>query len=240
MNSPEWVVVFDCDGTLIPKSYGSLYDIVDKNGGLNGKYLKASDEMRRHYLSLPTLTLKDQKDWFIDTMHGYIQSGLTVDTIIAALRGVKFRVDVLDCFQRLKNRNTPQAIVSYGIAPFIHQVIKENSAHGLLDKVYAAELFFNDDLQVNGFDMDTVVFPENKGEFSLKFAKLQGVPPERILAVGDSHVGDRNLGYLPENRLGIAEDAAQAEKLKACMGHVVISHDFAPVTRWLEEKMDGK
>ena len=95
-----------------------------------------------------------------------------------------------------------------------------------------------DNRLIVGWDYESIVLPSTKGKCSKKFADFFGVSYENILAVGDSG-SDRNLGFLKENRLGIAEDEAHAEKIRPFMGDVVISEDFYPVISWLENKIKG-
>ena len=86
--------------------------------------------------------------------------------------------------------------------------------------------------------LSSIVLPSTKGICSKKFADLRGVPYENVLAVGDSG-SDRELGFLKQNRLGLAEDEAHADKIREFMGEVVISEDFYPVMAWLKNKIKG-
>ena len=106
-----------------------------------------------------------------------------------------------------------------------------------ISKIYAANLVIKDGL-ICGYRPETFVFSENKGVFSRQFARQYGVPAENILAVGDS-AADARLGYLKKNRLGLARDQAEKEKIQEFFGEVIITETFDPVLEWLEKKLAG-
>ena len=239
----KWAVVFDFDGTLIPKSYGSLYDVIDSNGGVTAECHERAKEMRKYYLALAhagKLTKKHQEKWLVDSLNIYISSGLTVPRIREILSGVSLRTGVKECLLELRVRNVPVAVVSYGVFQFIDSVLRSNGVRNLVRRVYSANLETDDSGAVNGFSENTFVFPFNKGKCSRDFADNCDVSYRNILAVGDSPSGDRQLGYLKENRLGIAGDKMEKERLLSVMGSVAVTETFQPATRWLLGKIDGR
>lgn len=242
MNALNHVVVSDFDGTFTLKSSVSLFNIVDNGGGLTAENLVRAKEMRERYLVKhleKTLTKEGERNWFHETIGLYAASGLTKKKIYEILSGVKVRPGVRDCLRFLKHKNVPVAIVSYGIEYFIHVVLANNKISELVDAVYSAELIFDEKGLVTGYKPETAIFPDNKGIFSCRFANLFAVAFENILAVGDSG-GDAHLGHLKENRLGIAKDDKEKEKLQQFMGEVVITEDFQPVQEWLEKKLNPR
>lgn len=243
MNNPNWAVVFDFDGTLISPSYGSLYDVVDSSREMTAECHKKAEEMRKHYLARAAkgrLTKRDQESWLVDSIALYIESGLTLQKIGKILSGVRLRPGVRECLLELRQRQIPVAVVSYGIYQFIDVVLKVNGARNLVQEIYSTKLVSDGSGLVTGFSKNTFVFPFNKGEFSRNFADRNWIRYDKILAVGDSPSGDRLLGYLKRNRLGIAENSAKKERLLAVMGSAVVTEDFRPATEWILEKVSSK
>lgn len=239
----KWAVVFDFDGTLIPKSYGSLYDVVDSNGGVTNDCHKKAVEMRKFYLAMShqgKLTKKHQRKWLVDSLALYIDSRLTLSKIGKVLSGVRLRPGVKECLLELRARQIPVAIVSYGVVQFIDAVLRENGMRHLVQRIYSADLETDDSGLVTGFLENTFIFPFNKGAASREFADCCGVAYGNILAVGDSPSGDRQLGFLKQNRMGIAGDEGQKERLLAVMGTAVVTESFDPATKWLLEKINSR
>lgn len=236
---PKYVAVVDFDGTVTPKSWISLFSVVDHHCGFAPEILENAQLLRKKYLDKAVageLTKEEERRWLHETIDYYIEGGLNQSAVRRSLEQVKVRTGVGGCFRFLKQNNVPIAIISYGIEYFIHTVLAKNKISELVDAVYAAELVFDRNGFVIGYKPETATFPDNKGIFSQRFANLFGVDFENILAVGDSD-GDTHLGYLKENRLGIAKDEKEKEKLNQFMGEVVITEDFKPVQKWLEEKV---
>lgn len=240
----KWVVVFDFDGTLISKSYGSLYDVIDSNGGVTPECKARAEKMRKYYLALAhtgKLTRKYQEKWLVDSLKLYVDSGLSIYKIREILSRVKLRTGVRDCLLQLKARGVPVAIISYGVFQFIEEVLLHHGLKYLVDKIYSADLKLANDKAgtVIGFSKETFIFPFNKGAASREFAYKHGVPYENILAVGDSPNGDKELGHLMENRLGIARDKSEKERLLKVMGSAMVTESFNPVTDWLLDRIDS-
>ena len=243
MSTAKWAVVLDFDGTLIPPSYGSLYDVIDTHG-MSRKYHRRAEKMRNHYLAKAAetgLTRAEQKQWFADTVALYADAGLTAGEIDRTLSGVQFRDGVGTCLLGLRAYGIPVAIVSYGIEQFIRAALVWRGLDFLIDNVYSTRLTFDAYGKVVGFDPKTSVYPFNKGAFSRRFADVHGVPYRNILAVGDSPSGDRLLGHLKENRFGLARTEEGRKKLLEVMGDVAIdAQSFAPATEWLLKKVSSR
>lgn len=238
----KWAVVLDFDGTLIPKSYGSLYDVIDSNGGVTPECREKAVKMRSHYLALMhagKLSPKHQEKWLTDSLDLYIKSGLSISKMREILSRVELRPGVRDCFLQLKARGIPVAVISYGVYQFIEEVLRRHDLMHLVDKIYSAHLKINSRGRVVGFRKETFIFSFNKGNCSKEFADKHGVPHENILAVGDSS-GDRELGYLRAHRLGIAESIEEKERLLSIAGRVLVTKDFDPAADWLLHKIDSE
>lgn len=238
--APVYVAVFDFDGTLISKSYGSLYDVVDSNKGVTDECHKLAKEMRKYYFSIlknRLLTQKEKEKWLFDSIELYVKSKLSMFTIQKIMCDkVRLRDGVVKCFKMLKEKNIPVAIISYGVAEFIQAALEANGALELVDEIYAAKLKVDENGLVIGFDKSSAVFPGgSKGKFSRLFAYKHRVSYNNILAVGDSG-GDANLGHLKINRFGIAQDESEKEKLNKFMGTAAITENFDPIAPWLLEK----
>ncbi len=245
MMDKKWAVVFDFDGTLISKSYGSLYDVIDSNGGVTPACHQKAVKMRKHYLALARagkLTKKHQEKWLVDSLRLYVDSGLSVHKMREILSRVQLRAGVRDCLLQLQARGVPVAIISYGVFQFIEEVLLHHGLKHLVHKIYSADLKIGTDAAgtVTGFSKETFVFPFNKGLVSREFADLYGVPYENILAVGDSPNGDKELGHLMENRLGIARDKSEKERLLEVMGSAMVTESFDRATDWLLDRIDSE
>lgn len=199
--------------------------------------------MRKYYLARANqgkLTKNDQERWLVDSLALYIEAGLTLSQIEKILGTVKLRMGVKECLKELRRRQIPVAVVSYGVYQFIDAVLRANGVRYCVDKIYSAQLTTDESGLVNGFSRHTFVLPHTKGKFSRNFADRHFVRYDNILAVGDSPSGDRLLGYLKKNRLGIAGDPAKKERLLTVMGSAVVTDDFRPVTEWILEKVSSK
>lgn len=239
MAKPTHVAVMDFDGTATPKSFVSLFKVIEDNAGFSPEILKRAGEMRNKYLPRAVagqLTEEEERQWFQETVTLYTDGGLNEKKIRASLAAVKLRPGFVECLRFLKNENVPVAIISYGVEYFIHVVLANNKASELIDAVYSAVIDFDSDGLIKSYKPETVVLPRNKGIMSCRFAYLFDVDFENILAVGDSG-GDAHLGYLKKKRLGIAKDEKEKVKLEEFMGTVVITEDFEPVQRWLNSKI---
>lgn len=240
MDKPQWVAVFDFDGTITPKSFISLFRILENNGGLTDEALTKSHELRSYYLNKLTngaLTKEDEEIWFKKTIDLYVESKLTAGLIERILSHIHIRPQVKECLEFLQTKNIPVAIVSYGIIDFISIVLTNHGLMPLIKEIYSARLIFEADTKtVLGVLNGTIVFPSQKGDCSRQFADAYKVPYEQILAVGDSK-GDVTLGHLKENRLAIAKNEEEKQSLEPYMGKVVITENFLPVQKWLEEKV---
>lgn len=241
MKNPNWAVVFDFDCTLTPESYISLFSIVDSSREVTAECHRKAEEMRKYYLAKAQqnkLTKKDQEKWLVDSLYLYIESGLTLSKIDKILSKVKLRPGVRECLQELHQRQIPVAVVSYGVYQFIDTVLRANGVRDSVNEIYSAKLTTNEFGLVNGFSRHTFVFPFNKGKFSRNFADRNWIRYDNILAVGDSPSGDKLLGYLKRNRLGIAGDDKKKQRLLKVMGGAVVTESFRPVTEWLLGKID--
>ncbi len=242
MEDKKWAVVFDFDGTMIPKSYGSLYDVIDSSGGVTPECHQKAVEMRKYYLALAhtgKLTKNHQVKWLVDSLNLYVKSGLTIFKIREILSGVQLRPGMKDCLLQLHARGVPVAVISYGVFQFIEEVLLHHDLKYLIGKIYSADLKMNGRGRIIGFSKETFIFPFNKGVASREFAGLHGVPLENILAVGDSPNGDKELGYLKENRLCIARNQKEKQRLLSIAGRVLVTEHFDPVTDWLLRKIDS-
>ncbi len=231
-------VVFDCDGTLIPKNR-SLCQVID-NAALTPKANAEMVKLRKYYLGRAVkglLTVDEEADWLKKTLDTYIQHGLTRDRARGAVQSVALRPGAKECLEWLHRSGVPTAIVSYGATPFIEKLLDANGARRFVNSIYSATLESDPETgRFHRYDHASLVLPVNKGEWSRHFADSKGIPHENLIAVGDSG-GDKFLGHLKERRLGIAKDNADAAKIAPFMGKVVITEDFVPVRRWLRRTM---
>lgn len=241
MAKPEWVAVFDFDGTCISHSRRSLCDAIRLNGGLTKRCRLTAKEMVEYYFSLMrngNFTEEHGRKWLLDTIDLYIKSHLTISKMEKILRTVSLRDGVEDCLKMLRKRNIPVAIISYGFFQFIEITLKANNVSHLVDDIYGTKFKIDKNGLVAGFEEKTVVLQEWKGRISKLFADKYGVARENILAVGDSS-GDRELGFLKENRFGITEDFRRKKELEKFMGTVAVTKTFDPVLEWLERKIEA-
>lgn len=232
-----WAVVCDFDGTLTPKSWVSLFSVVDKSGCLPQEIADALVLMREKYLpkmKSAALTKEEERQWFDETISLYARAGLTLAKIEEVLAPVIIRDGVHEFLDLLRVYNVPVAVVSYGVRQFISAVLDKNAA--VVNEIYSADLIVSESGLVTGYRPETAVFPNTKGDFSRQFADYHGIPHENILAIGDSG-GDATLGCLKEHRLGIAKDEQEEKKLGQFMGRVVVTENFEPVCDWVWKKI---
>lgn len=225
-SDPRFGVVLDVDGTLTPKSLGSLASVVDAYA-LQESGRTELQILRDRYLQHAAaggLTRHEEMSWLRDTFRIYAECRLSRTAWRAALDAVPLRDGVVETLRALADRGVPVAAVSYGCADFVEHVLER---YGLrLDAVYAGRMRYDGDTVV-GVEPSSLVIPEMKGGCSRHFADVHGVPHEGLIAVGDSG-GDRLLGHLPENRLFLAgsdEEAARLLKLGAA-AEVHVSDTF--------------
>lgn len=238
----KWCAVFDCDGTLISKSYGALFNVIDGNGGVSREAHKKAEEIRKQYFAkirAGCFGKADQEKWLVEMIELYMHYGLTFRKINYALRNVRVRPGVKECFRLLQEKNIPVAIISYGVADFIEALLKVNGLLKMVDKIYAADLLINCQGELLGFYRGSAIYPDTKGEFSRRFADKHGVPYRNILAVGDSPHGDKKLGYLKANRFGIAKDENEKKRLAEVFGVTAVTEDFRPVIEWILKKIEA-
>jgi HAD superfamily phosphoserine phosphatase-like hydrolase len=238
--SDGWAVVFDFDGTLLPRKHVALAYLVahrafedcpDVKSRLFSMYARYAEKSAKGQM-----TGQDEMDWLIQTNDAYVEGGLTEEKIAASLVDAVVRPGVRDCLEWLAMQGVPVGIVSFGFKPLIRFCLRNNGLSHLVDSVVAQEFRFDSSGSCRGWIPGTGVSPHGKGARSVAFAATHGIAPARILAVGDSE-GDRLIGHLKKNRLGIAETAADAAKIAPHMSQVVITQDFAPVIGWLRRKI---
>lgn len=241
MQKPRAIVVVDMDGTLTHKNQ-SLYSLVESHGGLKKASITKAVELKRKYLAKALdgeLNKQDQMDWVFEGIKLLIDNKISMEKIKEVLSRVRLRKYVPETLRFLNRENIPVAIVSYSITDFIEIVLRHRNIEHLISRVFATRLIIKGKEKIiSDFSRKDMVLPNNKGHFSRVFADEFGVPHERILAVGDSG-GDMNLGFLKENRIGIADNIAEKRKLEVFMGKVVVSQTFRPVKNWLKEKIES-
>lgn len=234
-----WGVVFDCDGTLFPKDIGSLMELVDDRALPTEAKLRTA-KLRNLYLQFAldgTLTAEQERDWLIETVRIYSNVRINEDQLRAALHNARLRPGTADGLHELHAAGVKLGIISYGVAPLIQVALELNGVADLFERIYAATMTKNSAGRYEQFDRNSFVVPDDKGEWSRRFALTYGIPDERLLAVGDSG-GDRHLGILQENRLGVTEKPEDEKKLLQYMGEVVlVSNGFTPATEWLRRKI---
>lgn len=232
-------VVFDFDGTLTPKKYGSLIKIVE-NACLPQPWREKCQKLSKVYnennslgVHLPTL----ERNLINITLRAYQECGLRREQWTTALSGVKLRDGVALKIRKLANKGIRVGIISFGVADFIEYILKVNGLAGAVDRVYASRLIYDEASgRVCGWDKRSVVRAFDKCLWSLRFAREYGIAPERLLAVGDSS-GDRTLGLDGRLRMGIAKDAEEAKMISPYMGEVVVTRNFALVSDWIDEQI---
>lgn len=236
-------VVFDMDGTLTNKGPSSWAAIDEK--AISNECLEKLSALRSLYLTQAlegTLSEKGELDWLIRTLQAYIDDGMTIQKMHAAVNDFQLRPGVIECLKMLEKNRIPMAIVSYGIKQAISRILLMNGlpkSHRLFRAIYAARFTVmngSGPARYVGYETSSLVIPSNKGYWSDKFALSRGIDPKDLLAVGDSG-GDRFLCRRKRNRVGLAADKTEAERLRKFMGRVIITDDFEPVTKWLTARL---
>ncbi len=234
-----WGIVFDCDGTLFPRDPGSLMQIVD-NRALPETAKQASAQMRDFYLPFAmdgTLNNQQERDWLIETVRIYTEHRITETQLRAALCDMRLRPGVADGLRELRAAGVNMGVISYGVAPLIRIALDINGVANLFDGVYAADMEMDEHGCFVSYNPDSFVTPDDKGKWSRLFAASYRIPDSQLLAVGDSG-GDRTLGILRENRLGVVEKWGDRDKLLRHMSKVVLVRDgFEPAIRWLKNRI---
>jgi phosphoserine phosphatase len=238
--TPRYAVVFDFDGTLTPKHYVSLFNIVEK-GVLSEKYLQETATLRNKYMPKAMngiITHEEEMAWLEENINIFIKAKTTINQIKYALKDVRLRSNVVDCMLLLKYKCVPTAVISYGVKQFIEIVLQNNHALKLVDSIYATQLEIDEKTGlVLGYKPETILLPRQKGLASTHFAKSATVRENNVLAVGDSLV-DSLLGSSKENRFGIAEDEIQLKRIQNVMGECAITQDFSLVISWILNKIN--
>lgn len=224
----RWAVVYDCDGTLIPKMVGALMPTV----GRLAMSAEAAAEMKAiqaRYVALFERGLIDgaqYRQWLLEEFELYIRHRLCVADWQTALRHVRLRPGTVELMAELHAARVPQCVISGAVGDFVEYVLEINGARHLVEEVYAARLLHDPRGTVIGYDESSLVHLENKGEWSMYFAGRHRIDPRRLVALGDS-IGDARLGHLRANRIGIAESEAEAALLRELdiMGQVVVVDD---------------
>jgi len=224
----DWAVVYDCDGTLIPKMVGALMPVVAQLG-LAEEATEEMNAVHSKYVVLfdaGVITGAQYRGWLMEEFELYVRHRLTAAAWQSALAHVRLRPGVVELMGELHAAGVRQCVISGAVAEFVEYVLEINGARHLVDAVYAAKLLHDPRGTVIGYDEDSFVHLENKGEWSMYFAGLHRIDPRRIVALGDS-IGDARLGHLRANRIGIAETREHAEALAALgvMGQVVLVDD---------------
>jgi phosphoserine phosphatase len=234
-----WGIVFDCDGTLFPQRIGSLMKLVDDRA-LPEEAKHASSEIRDFYLPHAldgTLSAQQERDWLVETVRLYIECRLSKLQLRQALNDARFRPGTAKGLRELHRAGVKMAVISYGVSPLIREALDINGVSELFASVCAADMICDEAGRFTGYDPHTFVLPDDKGEWSRLFALAHNIPDDRMLAVGDSG-GDRKLGILKRNRLGVTERKDGAVKLREIMGDVVmVNRSFTPAIRWLKNKI---
>jgi len=236
---PRFGVVLDCDGTLTPKSLGSFFKVVDMRA-LPPEAEPDFKVLRDRYLPLAaasSLSPELQLEWLAETFEIYIRHKLTRAGWMEALaRAIVWRHGAIETLAALHFFRVPVGIISYGSSDFIRHALVLAGADEWVKEIYATRMHHDRDGLVVGYDRDTFVTQDNKGEWSRRFAEAHGIPLDNLLAVGDT-AGDRHLGHLKENRFGIAMDEAEREKIASYMGTTVVADDFSAARAWLADKL---
>jgi len=226
MSNPNgWAVVYDFDGTLIPKMIGALMPVVAQLG-LAEEAMEDMHAVHSKYIGLfdaGIITGAQYRAWLVEEFELYIRHRLTAADWQTALAHVRLRPGVVELMAELHAAGVRQCVISGAVADFVEYVMEINGASRLVEAVYAAKLLHDPRGTVVGYDENSFVHLENKGEWSMYFAGLHRIDPRRVIALGDS-IGDARLGHLRANRIGIAETREQAAVLASLgiMGQVVV------------------
>ncbi len=232
-------VVFDFDGTLLPKTLASAMRIIELKLYSPASLTRVDRHVARHKDSIVngTITPHDSEQGWRFTHDLYAREGVTLGRVRKALRDARLRDGAADCLRLLRRRGIPTAIISCGVAALIPPILEANGVADCVTAIYATRIGFD---RRSGallpYEPHRHVSAKDKGNLSREFAARHGVAPANLLAVGDSR-GDRKLGHLKKNRLGLAADADEAALLAPFMGCVLVTKSFRPVTDWLLKKL---
>lgn len=236
---PRYGVVLDCDGTLTPKSLVSLFSVVDTRA-LPKEAEPDFKVLRDRYIPLASvgkLSPEHQTEWLAETFEIYIRHKLTRSGWMEAIaRAIDWRPGAVETLASLHFFRVPTAVVSYGSSDFIEHALVLAGAGDWIKEIYATRMRHGRDGFVVGYDRETFVTQDNKGEWSRRFAEAYGIPLENLLAVGDT-AGDRHLGHLKQNRFGIAKDEEERAKIAPYMGATVVADDFSAARAWLADRL---
>ncbi len=232
-------VVFDFDGTLTPKHYGSLITVVEQACLPKCEAEKAARIIDLYFRKavLGPVPPSIERKLIRTALQNYVECGLRREQWQASLSKVKLREGAAEKIKELVGRGIRVGIISFEVADFIERVLEVNGLGGVVHRVYAARLIHDKrNKRVIGWDSRTLVHPFDKGIWSMVFGKLYGILPDRLLAVGDS-IGDYLLGLRQELRLGIARDNQEAVALAPYMGEVIAAEDFFKVGDWIDKQI---
>ena len=232
-------VVFDFDGTLTPKEYGSVIKVVEH--ACLPEPLKARvGKLREEYLKMAALGAVDpamERKLIVESLCVYVECGLSHVEWSTALDSVKLREGAAEKIKELSGRGIKVGIISFGVADFIERVLERYGLGGIVQRIYAAQLIYDRPIgKIVDWNSRSVVHPFDKCLWSAVFARQYGIAPERLLAIGDS-TGDRLLGFEKGLRLGIAEDAEEAKRISPYMGETVVTEHFSPVGNWIDRQI---
>lgn len=231
--APDPCIILDFDGTLTRHGTYLVSIVNDAATGRLREALSRIDAVFRPKAARHELTVHEEHAWGTLTFDAYVEHGLTTDAIDAALRDVQMRPHAAEFLAHLDRMRVPCAVVSYGFKPFIERVLQNNGVRLYSTFVYAVEFRFDEHGRMCGYEADTYVVPERKGEVSRDFARMWGTPDDRIYAVGDGE-GDRFIGGMRENRLGIFETEDRLRKNAHHFGDArMIGESFWPAAEWL-------
>ncbi len=237
----DWGVVFDCDGTLFPREIQSLMKLVDDHV-LSAEAKQQTAKLRDFYLPLAlsgTLTSEQERDWLIETIRIYANMRISENQLRDALHDARLRPGTADGLHELHASGVKLGVISCGVHPLIRVALELNGVSHLFKTIYAATMDMDSLGRFTNYHNNSFVIPKNKGEWSRLFAQVHGISDERLLAVGDSG-GDRYLGILQKNRLGVIEKPEDASKLTEFTGGVVLVNDsFTPAINWLLQKINS-
>ena len=124
----KYVVVLDCDGTVIKESI--LKALLDVKLMTRSLSLEENEKMVNKAIR-GALTKKDELMWFAEAMKDIMKARLSLDQVFAVVRKIELKPGVIDCLQMLENMNVPVVIVSYGIAEFIAMIVPEEYLGGI-------------------------------------------------------------------------------------------------------------
>lgn len=229
-------VVLDFDGTVLRKPNQSVFHLIHQYADLPPRTAERMDRIRSQFLDRGErglITPQEERDWLFTEVAAWIEGGLTPKQVAQAMLHARLRPYVGECLNWLRQRRIPVTIISYGIRQFVEMVLHANGLGNLVDRVYALDLRL--DYRTGrycGQVADSAVTPSNKGAWSRHFAKKHHVRTDQLYAVGDSP-GDRDLGHLKKNRIGLAVDHEEAERLTRYFSEVLVTDNFRPAWNWL-------